>query len=85
MQGGSRAAWRGQSCLAKQICAPPPFSLGSWAARSEWPGQERFRPPSLRSTIACLIPGGPGLAALPPHPHPLGSLLYIFKTSFYSS
>lgn len=62
MQGGGGAGWRGQSCLAKQIRATPPFSLGSGAARSEWPGPEPFRPLSSAPPMACLIPGDPGLA-----------------------
>lgn len=77
MQGGSRAAWRGQSCLAKQICAPPPFSLGSWAARSEWPGQEPFRPPSLLcSTHSLSHPWGswPSSPAPPPAPPGLSAV-----------
>lgn len=62
-------------------CVPRPHS--AWVARlprSEWPGQESFRPPSsLTPPMACLIPGGPGLPLAIP-----GSLLYIFETSFYS-
>lgn len=60
-----------------------PHPRSAWAAGL--PGQSVLaRSPSglpLSSALpmACLIPGGPGLALAP-----LGSLLYIFKTSFYS-
>lgn len=67
-------AWPSRSC-------PTPCS--AWAARL--PGLSGLARNlsgftfSSAPFMACLIPGGPGLALATP-----GSLLYIFKTSFYS-
>lgn len=61
------------------LCSPH----SAWAAglpRCERPGQEPLRPPSLLcSTQGLSHPSGCGLALVA-----LGSLLYIFETSFYS-